>query len=66
MIGPYPTAQERFYTYTIASKDEGVFPGDFANYTARLALKPVTASDATFIEWFSSFSALVASYMMEA
>jgi len=46
---------ERFYTYAIASKDDGLFPGDFINYKARLSFKPVTESGFTFAEWSAQF-----------
>jgi hypothetical protein len=46
--------QEHFYTYHIVHLDDGLFPGEFINYHARLSFKPVTAKNATFAEWYRS------------
>jgi hypothetical protein len=44
--------QERYYSYTIVRITEGLLPGSFINYHARLSFKPVTDKNATFAEWF--------------
>jgi hypothetical protein len=43
--------QDHFYTYHIAEKPDGLFPGDFINYHARMSFKTVTDKNATFAEW---------------
>jgi hypothetical protein len=43
--------QEHFYSYALVKKDEGLFPGDFINYHARMSFKRVTDKNATFAEW---------------
>lgn len=43
--------QDRSYTYTIVKKDDGLFPGEFVNYSARVSFKPITDKDMTFAEW---------------
>lgn len=44
--------QEHYYTYEIVKIDEGIFPGKFVNYQARLSFKSVSETNATFAEWF--------------
>merc|ERR1711879_129604 len=48
---------EHFYTYHITKVDEGLFPGSFANYHARMSFKRVTDTNATFAEWSAELMA---------
>lgn len=49
------SSTEHFYSYALVKKDEGLFPGDFINYHARMSFKRVTDKNATFAEWSAEF-----------